>query len=426
MSRRRFRFAGIAFASLVVSAVLLALIMQPERFPKEPIKIPASKFLPQIQTSYDAAFLIAPDRSLWVWGQNPWFLRKPAATPQQVGKDKDWKQIAHCFTLALALKADGSLWSWSYFGADGSHYPWSATSSNSTTTAFEPKQVGTEEDWAQICAGGSHALALKLDGSLWAWGQNERGQLGDGTRKARTEPVMISRDGKWKQLTASLFTSYALKSDGTIWAWGVGISSPEKTNDALLARQIGDGSNWVSMAAGEFHLVAQRADGTLWVFGRYADVVAPDFAKGPATNFVQLGGDTNWAAFYCGKNNFVARKTDGSWWGCGENTAGELALRDRWVSKPTALPLTFNAWALDVGRRRTLLLMGDGSLWIWGKPLDPGFPGLGVKVKLAMNKLAGKSGLPRPFNEPWPPLHDPVKIWSVPNSRVGFNGDWRF
>jgi alpha-tubulin suppressor-like RCC1 family protein len=393
---------------LVLAIVIagLAVIVVPDDFPNQPIGIPSSKGTPQLQTSYVAAFFLAPDGSLWTWGESASFVTAPTSVPQQVARGTQWKRMAHRFTLAAAIQADGSLWTWSYVDP--------AKSSNSVAAARAPTRLGWDSDWADMAAGASHALALKKDGTLWAWGQNDRGQVGDGRREDRKDPVRISDARNWKTIAASHFNGYALDGNGTIWRWGMAIPSDNKTNDMLRPQPIEEGTNWMAMSAGDYHLAAIKADGTLWILGHNARVAAPDFGARDTTNFVQVGSDTNWVAIHSGANSFLAGKRDGSWWGCGENTKGELGLRSSSsdVQRPTVLPLRFEPWALDAGGRRTLVLLGDGTLWQWGEPFktDAGF---GAKVKKRINKITRAIGVGSFFRTSPTRRAEPVKIWEI-------------
>jgi alpha-tubulin suppressor-like RCC1 family protein len=407
MLARRWRIAWIVLLIVAAIIVLPAVLVDAPRFPTQPIKIPASKVQPQLQVSYTSAFLLAPDGSLWTWGEgSSLFLQRPTIVPQQVGRETDWKHVTHRFVLAAALKTNGTLWTWPY-GKPGA-------SNNPPGGVREPIQLGLDNDWTNVAAGASHALALKRDGTLWAWGQNDRGQVGDGTRVDRKEPVRISDARNWKTISAGHFNSYALKGDGTLWGWGIAIPTSARENDALEARLIDRGTNWMAMSSGDYHLVAIKTDGTLWLLGHNAGAAAPDCGAQNTTNFIQVGADTNWVAVYSGGNNFLARKRDGSWWGCGENSRGELGLRTKFsAGRPTALPISFEPWAIDTSGGRTVVLLGDGTLWLWGDPFGPKEAGLGAKLKKLINTAAQKIGwgtifLSTPVHRP-----DPILIWNA-------------
>jgi hypothetical protein len=123
-----------------------------------------------------------------------------------------------------------------------------------------PTRIGTETNWTQVCASTERSLALKHDGSLWGWGYNIYGQLGDGTTNSRSLPTMIGTDRDWKLVAAGSFNSYALKSNGTLWGWGAGTNSTNFT-----PRQIGTDTNWLTVSAYNFTMLALRTDGTPWL-----------------------------------------------------------------------------------------------------------------------------------------------------------------
>ena len=84
------------------------------------------------------------------------------------------------------------------------------------------------------------------------------------------------------------------------------------------------------------------------------------------------------------------------------------------VKAPAALPIAFEPWALDTGGRRTLLLTGDGTLWMWGKPFGPSDVGLEVKLKRMVNRFTMRIGIGLVFTRDSPKKPDPVKVWSAP------------
>ena len=322
MFARGLRITVIALVAGGLLVGVIAFIVPPKPFPKTLIPIPASKVRSQLQVSDTSAFFLAPDGSLWVWGNEKSFVTTPTHIPQRVGTELDWKQVAHRSTLAAALKDDGSLWTWLRVHSLNPNQLVDAAGA----TAREPRRLGRDKDWAALCAGASHALALKRDGTLWAWGQNDRGQVGDGTRENRKEPVVISQARDWKAISASAFNSYALKADGTIWGWGMGMQIKETEVDVLEPGPIDPGINWVALSAGDYHLVATKGDGTLWLLGYNADVAAADFAARRTSNFVQVGRDTNWLGAYSGLTAFLrasgmvpggaAERTTAASWEC--------------------------------------------------------------------------------------------------------------
>jgi hypothetical protein len=123
---------------------------------------------------------------------------------------------------------------------------------------------------AKVAAGDSHTVAILEDGTLWAWGYNGDGQLGDGTTNNGISPVQVGVATNWNSVVAGYTHTVALKSDGTLWAWGwnnSGQLGDGTTTDSLSPIQIGVATNWSSVAAGYLHTVALKSDGTLWAWG---------------------------------------------------------------------------------------------------------------------------------------------------------------
>ena len=141
-------------------------------------------------------------------------------------------------------------------------------------TAFPSGATG-ETVKSQIAAGSYHTLAIKSDGTLWAWGYNYSGQLGDGTTSNKTTPVQIGTGTNWSQIAAGGYHTLAIKSDGTLWAWGynsygqLGDGASGGGNYKTTPVQIGTGTNWSQIAAGGYHTLAIKSDGTLWAWGNY-------------------------------------------------------------------------------------------------------------------------------------------------------------
>jgi alpha-tubulin suppressor-like RCC1 family protein len=263
----------------------------------------------------------------------------------------------------VALKNDGSLWAWG-FNDQGQ-----VGQGNRTNYIATPTRIGTETNWTQICANFTHSLALKNDGSLWAWGGNGTGELGDGTTNNRAIPTLIGTARDWRTIAASCARNLALKKNGTLWVWG----HHGGMND-LTPRQIAPDTNWLAFSDCGGALMALKTDGTLWLEGQYAYKVAPAFVSGPTENFVQVGRDRDWTEVYVGAYLFYGRKKDGRWWGGGDSDVGELGLgtKVRAVASPQRLPFDFDPWAFATESGTTLLLSKDGKLWTWGLRLGAG------------------------------------------------------
>ena len=120
-------------------------------------------------------------------------------------------------------------------------------------------------------SGWYYTVALKADGTLWAWGYGTNGQLGDGTTAVRTTPIQEATGANdWVAVDAGKYHTVALKADGTLWAWGSNnygeLGDGTTTNSSTPVQEATQASDWVAVDVGDWHTVALKADGTLWAW----------------------------------------------------------------------------------------------------------------------------------------------------------------
>ena len=278
------------------------------------------------------------------------------------GLGEEFATVAAGTYHTVAIKSDGSLWAWgdNYYGqlGDGTYL-----------TRSSPVQIGIAKDWQAVAASRDHTIAIKNDGSLWAWGSNSFGQLGDGTTMNRLSPVQIGTDRDWAVIETGYSHSIALKKDGSLWAWGPGaLGDGISTNtDRLYPVQIGTDRDWQKIAGGIGYTAAIKSDGSLWAWGSNSSGQLGDGTTTTRLTPVRIGTDQNWLEVTTCGNHTAALKGDGSLWAWGYNSNGRLGdgtTLDRYA--PVQIG-TDKDWATVVaGGHHTTALKSDGSLWTWG------------------------------------------------------------
>ncbi|RXM63232.1 hypothetical protein BOQ60_18005 [Chryseobacterium sp. CH1] len=186
----------------------------------------------------------------------------------QIGTATDWKSIASGSEHTFAIKANGTLWSW---GSNSN----GDLGDGTTVYKISPVQVGTDTNWKSVDGGRDHSIGLKTDGTLWAWGANNNGQLGDGTSENKFIPTQVGTETSWQSVHASFMgSSFAVKTDGTLWAWG----------DNLYG-QLGDGT----IASTSLPLLIGAADKQIAAAGMYNTAVISTNGLLSITGFNAMG-----------------------------------------------------------------------------------------------------------------------------------------
>lgn len=401
-----------ASAVTMVAALLIALLLLPATS--------AQAATPAMDGAWQHTIALRADGTVWAWGANdhgqlgsgtdagrivPAQVRDSSA----LGRLSDIESIAAANNFSLALAADGSVWAW----GDNSY---GQLGDGTTTDRFLPVRVkngsgaGMLGAIAAISAGSEHSLALADDGTVWAWGHNDRYQLGDRTNTDKLLPVQVMSDhdadpsaapvplSGITAISAGRFHSLALVADdGTIRAWGdnnFGQLGYRVGVDWGLPRQVVasvDGpalSRITAISAGEYHSLALDEDGMVWAwgsneFGQLGDgttttvprllpaQVTWDDDDDPSTAPVPLSHIT---AISAGDTHSLALADDGTVWAWGNNKDGQLGdatTTDRLF--PVKVKGLFGIieeldgiQAIACGSDYSLALDGDGMLWTWG------------------------------------------------------------
>jgi alpha-tubulin suppressor-like RCC1 family protein len=294
--------------------------------------------------------------------------------PTQVGTATYWTSVSTGSVNTFAIKSDGTLWG---TGSD-IHGELGDGTYGSSHIIYNFIQIGSDTNWKTTSGTRDSSVGLKTNGTLWGWGFNNNGQVGDGTTIERHTPVQIGTDTNWKAITSGMSASFniALKTNGTLWGWGVngganclgqgiGTSTIAYYSSPI---QIGTDSNWSSMDSGFQHTLAIKINGTLYVFGGGVNgSCGHGLTDAPFVSPTQIGTDSNWSQVSAGANTSYAIKTDGTLWAWGQNDYGQLG-DGTMVNKgyPTQIGTDTNWSSVQAGYRHCIALKTDGSLWAWG------------------------------------------------------------
>ena len=225
-------------------------------------------------------------------------------------------------------------------------------------------------NWKFISANNHHTLAIKSDGTLWGWGNNEYGQLGDGTTISKNNPVKIGSENKWVQIASGYNHSYGMKSDGTLWAWGnnyYGQLGDKTYIDKITPAKIGTDSNWVNISSGWHHGIAIKSNGTLWSWGLNNYGQIGDGSTNNKNQPAQIGADNLWSVLSCGNSHSVALKSNGSLWAWGSNNSGQLGDGTTLEKHAPTQEISGSFWKKIVtSYEHNLGIKTDNTLWAWG------------------------------------------------------------
>ena len=269
-----------------------------------PVQIPGTTWR-STYTGRTVVLATKTDGTLWTWGRGDYgqlghSSSSNISSPVQVGSGTDWASGARSFSSAptnhaFAIKTDGTLWAMGYNNKG-------QLGVNDTTQYSSPKQIpGTT--WSTIDARPEHSLATKTDGTLWSWGYNAFGKLGLSNQTAYSSPVQIPGT-TWRSIDRHTFgynadSAWATKTDGTLWAWGYNGQGEVGQNNRTTyssPRQVGSDTTWSAAVSGYGQGVyAVKTDGTLWGIGGLQLKKADNSTQWNSfSSPVQIGSGTSW------------------------------------------------------------------------------------------------------------------------------------
>jgi alpha-tubulin suppressor-like RCC1 family protein len=319
---------------------------------------------------------IRTDGTLWTWGENTHGqlgngenAAATNATMIQVGTANDWADLytGNGYAQSFAVKANGSTWA---FGDNAN----GQLGTGDLIAQLEPVATTNNTDWMDFQMGANNTSYIR-GGRAWGTGANSSFQLGNGHVNPPITPVynplLNPQVNNIISYSTGFATTYAVRADGTLWGWGQNNNFQLADGSTTLRRipvQIGAGSEWTAVYAGYGFALALKNDGTLWGWGTNstAQLGINSTVNQPA--IVQIGTDTDWASVSPGSSHVVAIKTDGTLWAWGSNSNGQIGNGTTTLQAEPVQIGTDNDWiAASTGSANTIAIKSNGTLWVWGQ-----------------------------------------------------------
>ena len=288
----------------------------------------------QISAGVSHSLGVRCNGTAWAWGDNKYGQFGDNSTISRsspvsvVGGFTDWCQLSGGgFGHSLGVRVNGTAWAWGYNGRGN-------LGDNTSISRSSPVSVvGGFTDWCQVSAGWSKSFGIRTNGTLWAWGCNGSGQLGDNCTIDRSSPVsVVGGFTDWRQVSStqcSFSSTLGLRSDGTIWSWGPN-SFGQLGDNTTISRSspvsvVGGFTDWCQVSAGGIHGIGLRTDGTAWAWGFNGSGRLGDNCTINRSSPVSVvGGFTNWCQVSAGLEHNIGVRTNGTAWAWGCNSLGRL------------------------------------------------------------------------------------------------------
>lgn len=329
---------------------------------------------------------IKTDGTLWCWGDDA-FLQlgngtletADQASPVRVGtlqgiaKQETFTQVSTGYRFACAIRNDGTLWCWGHNGAG------QLGTGACCTNGASPTQVTGGNLWTQVSAGDSHVCAIRVNGTLWCWGSDTYGELGNGaTAGAQSTPNQVA--GRWTSVSAGQTHTCAINTDGELWCWGrdqagqLGNGSVV-TSDQISPVLVAETGPWASVSAGQIQTCGVKTDGSGWCWGTERN---GNLGNGPQITAQQDspypvgGGVQSWSTIKTNGTSSCGIKANGTLWCWGSDTYGEQGNGATTGDIAWPRPIAgSSSWSgLSLGLDHACAIRAEEGAFCWGRDAD--------------------------------------------------------
>jgi alpha-tubulin suppressor-like RCC1 family protein len=313
------------------------------------------------------------DHTLWCWGENGNGQLGDGTTNgsdvpvQETTAASDWAAVTAGYVHTCAIKTTGTLWCW---GDNGN----GQLGDGNTSDSHVPVQESTASNWAAVAAGYNYTCAIKTTGTLWCWGDNGNGQLGDGTTNGSDVPVQeTTAASNWAAVAAGYNSTCAIKTTGTLWCWGNNgngqLGNGTTNGSDVPVQETTAASDWAAVTVGYVHTCAIKTTGTLWCWGNNGNgQLGNGTTNGSDVPVQETTAASDWAAVAAGNVHTCAVKTTGTLWCWGYDGDGQLG---NGTTNGSDVPVQETAAASDwaavsSGYAHTCAIKTTGAVWCWG------------------------------------------------------------